>query len=53
MAIVVVSSELEELLRICHRIIVMRGGRVHAELAAAEFSKERIIAAAAIDKVVG
>ena len=53
MAIVVVSSELEELLRICHRIIVMRGGRVTAELARAEFSKERIIAAAAIDKVVG
>jgi ribose transport system ATP-binding protein len=49
MAILVASSELEELAGICHRIVVMRGGRIVAELNRSEFSKERIIAAAAID----
>jgi ribose transport system ATP-binding protein len=51
MAILVASSELEELAGICHRIVVLRRGRVTAELARSEFSKERIIAAAAIDQV--
>jgi ribose transport system ATP-binding protein len=49
MAILVASSELEELAGICHRIVVMRSGRITAELDRSEFSKERIIAAAAID----
>ena len=49
MAILVASSELEELAGICHRIVVMRRGRITAELERSEFSKERIIAAAAID----
>ncbi|MGC8626563.1 MAG: sugar ABC transporter ATP-binding protein [Acidimicrobiales bacterium] len=52
MAILMVSSELEELLLICHRIIVMRNGRVAAEVPRSQFSKERIMAAAAIDQVV-
>ncbi len=51
MAILVASSELEELAGICHRIVVLRRGRVTADLARSEFSKERIIAAAAIDQV--
>jgi ABC-type sugar transport system ATPase subunit len=50
MAILVASSELEELAGICHRIVVLRRGRIVAELARSEFSKERIIAAAAIDQ---
>ena len=50
MAILVASSELEELTGICHRIVVLRRGRVTAELERSEFSKERIIAAAAIDR---
>jgi len=50
MAILVASSELEELTGICHRIIVLRRGLVTAELERAEFSKERIIAAAALDQ---
>jgi ribose transport system ATP-binding protein len=50
MAILVASSELEELASICHRIVVLRHGRITAELGRAEFSKERIIAAAAIDQ---
>ena len=49
MAILVVSSELEELAGICHRIVVLRRGRIAAEFPRSEFSKERIIAAAAID----
>ncbi len=49
MAIVVVSSELEELLQICHRIVVMRHGRIAQTLQREEFSKERIIAAAATE----
>lgn len=51
MALLVVSSELDELLEICHRIIVMRHGRIADELERSAFSKERIIAAAAIDRV--
>ena len=51
MAILVASSELEELAGICHRIVVLRRGRIAAEFQRSEFSKERIIAAAAIDQV--
>jgi ABC-type sugar transport system ATPase subunit len=47
MAILVVSSELEELLGICHRIVVLKHGRVTSGFERASFSKERIIAAAA------
>lgn len=51
MALLAASSELDELLEICHRIIVMRHGRIADELERPAFSKERIIAAAAIDRV--
>jgi ABC-type sugar transport system ATPase subunit len=47
MAVVVVSSELEELMLICHRILVMARGRVTGELARGRWSKERIMTAAA------
>jgi ABC-type sugar transport system ATPase subunit len=49
MAILIVSSELEELLAICHRIVVLKHGRVAARLDRSAFSKERIIAAAALE----
>jgi len=45
-AVVVVSSELPELLHLCHRMIVMSGGRVQAEFDAAEFDERPILAAA-------
>jgi ABC-type sugar transport system ATPase subunit len=45
-AIVMVSSELPELMNVCHRIIVMSGGRVRDTLAEPEFDEERILAAA-------
>ncbi len=51
MGIVAASSELEELLSICHRIVVMRNGMITAEFDRSQFSKEAIIAAAAVDRV--
>jgi len=47
MAILVVSSELEELVAISHRIVVLRRGRLVAEFDRASFAKEPILAAAA------
>ena len=32
-AIILVSSELPELMNVCHRIVVMSGGRIRDELA--------------------
>jgi len=52
MGILVASSELEELLSICHRIVVMRNGTIAAEFDRSQFSKEQIIAAAAVDQVI-
>jgi ABC-type sugar transport system ATPase subunit len=51
MGIVVASSELEELLSICHRIVVMRHGTITAQFDRSQFSKEQIVAAAAVDRV--
>jgi rhamnose transport system ATP-binding protein len=45
-AVLVISSELPEVLAVADRILVMREGRVVAELAQAEASEERIMAAA-------
>jgi ABC-type sugar transport system ATPase subunit len=45
-AIIIVSSEIMELTNLCHRIIVMSGGRIHDELPAAEFDEHRILSAA-------
>ena len=47
MAVLVASSELEELQLICHRIAVLRRGRVTAVLSGDEATKERIMTAAA------
>jgi ABC-type sugar transport system ATPase subunit len=47
MAVLVASSELEELLWICHRIAVMNHGRVVEVIDRAEATKERIMRAAA------
>jgi ABC-type sugar transport system ATPase subunit len=45
-AIIIVSSEIIELTNLCHRIIVMSGGRVYDELSTAEFDEHRILSAA-------
>jgi ABC-type sugar transport system ATPase subunit len=47
MAVVVASSELEELLWICHRIAVMNHGQVVEVIDRSEVTKERIMKAAA------
>jgi ABC-type sugar transport system ATPase subunit len=47
MAVVAASSELEELLWICHRIAVMHRGRVAAVIDRAQATKENIMTAAA------
>jgi len=45
--VLVASSELEELLWICHRIAVMNHGRVVEVVDRADATKERIMTAAA------
>ncbi|PKW15320.1 sugar ABC transporter ATP-binding protein [Saccharopolyspora spinosa] len=45
-AVVFISSYLPELLNMCDRILVMRGGRITGEVARAEFSEERVVALA-------
>ena len=46
-AVLIVSSEMLELLGVCDRILVMRTGRLTGEIARADFSQERIMALAA------
>jgi ribose transport system ATP-binding protein len=42
--VIVVSSELVELIGLCHRVIVMRTGHIQAELPAAQLNEEELIA---------
>ena len=44
--IIMISSELPELLGMSDRILVMHRGRVHAEMAAADATEERVLTAA-------
>lgn len=44
--ILLASSELPELMGLCDRVLVIRGGRISAELERREFSEERIVRAA-------
>jgi ABC-type sugar transport system ATPase subunit len=44
--IIMISSELPELLGMSDRILVMRGGRIQAELSAADATQERVLSAA-------
>ena len=43
-AVIVISSELMELIGICHRIVVMRGGAVQATLDAEQLTEQVLIA---------
>ncbi len=52
-AIILVSSELPELMNVAHRIIVMSGGRIQDELMLDEFDEHRILAAAFAAHVEG
>lgn len=50
-AILFYSSDAEELAHLCHRVLVMREGRIAAELAAPNLSAEAIVAAAVRDSL--
>jgi ribose transport system ATP-binding protein len=45
-ALLFYSSDTEETAHMCHRVLVMREGRVAAELAGDEIDAERLVAAA-------
>ena len=45
-ALLYYSSETEEIAQLCHRVLVMREGRVISELSGAEASAEALVAAA-------
>jgi len=47
--VVMVSSDLPELLGLSHRVLVMNQGRVTARLSAAEATPEKVLAAAALE----
>jgi ribose transport system ATP-binding protein len=47
-AIVLISTDFEEVAAICHRALVFRGGRIVAELAADELSIEAITRATSL-----
>lgn len=43
LSVVVISSEMQELIGLCHRVIVMRNGRVAGEVAQADLSEDSIV----------
>ena len=49
MALLVISSEMPELLGLCDRVLVMQGGRISGELARSEATEERVLALAMAD----
>jgi len=53
MGILLISSELEEILGLAHRVVVMRRGRIVAELDGDEMSEASILAAAFSEPVAG
>jgi len=46
MAVLMISSEIEEILGLAHRILVMRGGRIAAELDGRTATEDSVMAAA-------
>lgn len=46
LGVIVISSETIELTNLCHRIVVMSGGRISDEMVAKEFDEHRILSAA-------
>ena len=46
MAILLISNEVEEILGLAHRVVVMRAGRLVAELAGPDMTEEAIVSAA-------
>jgi ribose transport system ATP-binding protein len=50
-AVLVYSSDAQELAELCHRVLVMREGRVAAELTAPHITAEQIVAAAVHERI--
>ncbi len=50
-AILVYSSDAQELAELCHRVLVMRDGRIAAELTAPDITAEHIVAAAVHERI--
>jgi ABC-type sugar transport system ATPase subunit len=46
MAILLISNEVEEILGLAHRVLVMRAGRLVAELSGPDMTEESIVGAA-------
>jgi ribose transport system ATP-binding protein len=42
-AVIVISSEMQELIGICHRILVMRGGRIVGEVSGDAMTEDEIV----------
>jgi ribose transport system ATP-binding protein len=42
-AVIVISSEMQELIGLCHRVLVMRGGRIAGELAGDRITEDEIV----------
>ncbi len=53
MGVVLISSELEEILGLAHRVLVMRAGRLVAELRGEAMTESAILAAAFADRSAG
>jgi ribose transport system ATP-binding protein len=43
LSIIVISSEMQELIGLCHRVVVMRNGRIAGEVAQADLSEDAIV----------
>jgi ribose transport system ATP-binding protein len=43
LSIIVISSEMQELIGLCHRVVVMRNGRLAGEVAQADLSEDAIV----------
>jgi simple sugar transport system ATP-binding protein/ribose transport system ATP-binding protein len=52
LAVLLISSEFEEILGLAHRVLVMRRGRIVAELVGGAMTESAILAAAFADPVV-
>lgn len=52
-AILVISSEMNEILKLSDRVLVMRSGRLNAELSRIDASEETIMLAASVDESQG
>jgi simple sugar transport system ATP-binding protein/ribose transport system ATP-binding protein len=53
MAVLLISSEMEEVLGLAHRVLVMRGGEIVARLEGSELNEETVMSAAFAMEVAG